>query len=91
MAKKVKKKEASKEEIMMCQGLTSDGQNANRVFVSIGKTINIGNYESFRVDIGMGREVRKGENFNDVKYLIKQQVLKDALTFIGTVEKSLKS
>ena len=50
--KKKKKKKASDRPTIMDGDFStaSNGQNGNRVFVSVGKTINIGNYESIRVE-----------------------------------------
>jgi len=39
----------------------NDGQSGNRVFVAIGKTINMGNYESIRVEVGQGETVNDGD------------------------------
>ena len=39
----------------------SNGQNGNRVFIAVGKTINMGNYESIRVEVGQGVTVDDGD------------------------------
>jgi len=38
----------------------------DKVKISIGKTINIGNYESYRVDIGVEASISPSETFNCV-------------------------
>lgn len=35
---------------------------ADRVKVAIGRTLNAGNYESIRVDVGLEADVREGED-----------------------------
>jgi hypothetical protein len=40
---------------------------SQRISISKGITLNLGNYESFRVDIGIETDVEKGGNF-DVIY-----------------------
>lgn len=61
--KKKSKKKASEKPVVMDGDFSkeNDGQNGNRVFFSIGKTINIGNYESIRVEVGQGMAVDDGD------------------------------
>lgn len=56
----------------------SDGQNGNRVFISIGKTINIGNYESIRIEAGQGMVVENSmeSGFEDAKQVCISEVRK---------------
>jgi len=68
----------------------NDGQNGNRVFVSVGKTINIGNYESVRVEYGEGRTVQDGENLNSVRELVIDRVITGVQELIPIVENALK-
>jgi hypothetical protein len=42
-------------------------RNGDTVFVCIGKTINTGNYESVRLDIGRCRALKDGEDFETVQ------------------------
>jgi len=41
-----------------------DGQGGlpDRVWFQVGQTINIGNYESIRIDVGVAQDVRPGES-----------------------------
>jgi hypothetical protein len=41
------------------------GGMADRVWFSCGLTLNLGNYESARVDAGMATDVRPGEELDD--------------------------
>jgi len=71
-------------------GLVFNGQSANRVFVALGKTINIGNYESFRVDVGRGRVVGEGQDFDKVLRQTKNEVMRDVAELINLVGKLLE-
>jgi len=53
----------------------NDGLSGNRVFVSFAKTINLGNYESMRVEFGVGRVVLEGQEFNAVTDACKDEAL----------------
>lgn len=89
--KKKKKKVSDRPTIMDGNPSTAnDGQNGNRVFVSVGKTINIGNYESVRVEYGEGRTVQDGENFVDVGNECLDKVLEGIQEMIPMVENALK-
>ena len=68
----------------------SDGLNGNRVFVSIAKTINLGNYESLRVEFGVGRIVNDGQVFDDVLSACKLEVGKNLNEMICIVEGNKK-
>ena len=64
MAKSKKKKKKTSASTNVMSGdfsKQSDGQNGDRVFVAIGKTCNIGNYESIRVEVGQGMAVTDGD------------------------------
>jgi hypothetical protein len=39
--------------------------NAARVTVSLGYTLNLGNFQSLRIDLGVEDSERDGENVND--------------------------
>ena len=39
--------------------------NASRVTVSLGYTLNLGNFQSLRIDLGIEDSERDGENVND--------------------------
>lgn len=88
--KKKAKKKVSNDRPVVVEGETStayDGQNGNRVFVSLAKTINMGNYESMRVEYGEGRTVHDGENFADVRNACAKEALENLGEIIQLVEK----
>jgi len=67
-SKKSKKKKKSSSGINVMAGdfaQASDGQNGNRVYFSIGKTCNIGNFESIRVEVGQGMALEAGASLGD--------------------------
>ena len=89
--KKVKKKASERPVITDGDYSTANnGQNCNRVFVSVGKTINIGNYESVRVEYGEGRIVQDGDTFGGVKENCLRAVLDGIQELIPIVEEALK-
>jgi len=51
-----------------------EGTSGNRVFCSMAKTVNIGNYESIRMEFGMSKVIPDGEEFEGVKAAVKQEV-----------------
>ena len=51
-----------------------EGTSGNRVFCSMAKTVNIGNYESIRMEFGMSKVVPDGEEFEEIKTAVKQEV-----------------
>ena len=89
--KKVKKKASERSVITDGDYSTANnGQNGNRVFVSVGKNINIGNYESVRVEYGEGRTVQDGQSFDDVRDNCLRTVLGGIQEMIPIVEEALK-
>ncbi len=42
-----------------------DERNETKVSVTLGYTLNLGNFQSLRVDLGVVDSVRDGENTND--------------------------
>ena len=46
---------------------------ATRVRVSVGKTINMGNYESMRVDVAVEREIPAGTDYRATAKQLGQQ------------------
>lgn len=50
------------------------GLSGNRVWLSIAQTINLGNYESLRIEYGEGRTVNSDESFNSVREIVQQSV-----------------
>ena len=64
---------------------THDGHSGNRVFVSMSKTINIGNYESIRVEYGQGMAVTDGE-YTQAREWCQEEVASAMKEMIGLVE-----
>lgn len=93
MAIKKKKKKKVSDRPTIIDGdfsTANNGQNGNRVFVSVGKTINIGNYESIRVEYGEGRIVQDGDTFSDVRDNCLRTVLGGIQEMIPIIEDALK-
>jgi len=67
-----------------------NSQAANRVWVSLSKTINIGNYESVRAEVGRGRQVDNNTSHDEVYEVLKEEVLTDLADLVETVESVLK-
>lgn len=68
----------------------SNGLSGNRVFVSMSKTINIGNYESLRIEYGFGRTVDDGQMFDDVMAACQDDVTGNLQAMTDVVEKQIK-
>ena len=93
MKKVKKKKKVSGDRPIVSAGdysAATDGLVGNRTFVSISKTINIGNYESIRVECGMGKSVPDGERFDVVFKACRDEALTDLLETVKIVESQLK-
>ena len=69
---------------------SSNGINGNRVFFSMAKTINMGNYESIKVEYGEGRVVECNQSFDDVREEVKNNVMKCLFAMIKIVEDKVK-
>ena len=69
---------------------SSNGVNGNRVFFSMAKTINMGNYESIKVEYGEGRVVECNQSFDDVREEVKTNVMKCLFAMIKIVEDKVK-
>lgn len=92
MGKKKKVKKKASEKPVIQEGDFSkwnDGQNGNRVFVGMSKTINIGNYESIRVEYGQGMTV-DGDDFDSARNKCEQTVI-DALKEMVEIVESGKA
>jgi len=70
--------------------VAKEGQSGNRVFIGFGKTINIGNYESIRVEFGRGSTVSDGQDVNKVKSHILTEVVDGIKEIIKIAEDTLK-
>ena len=48
----------------------------NRLKLSIGRTYNLGNYESLRLDVGLERDVETGmeDHFNDMRIDLEREL-----------------
>lgn len=91
--KKKAKKSANKERPTIFDGDFSEatnGQNGNRVFVSMAKTINIGNYESLKVEYGVGRTVDDGQEFGEVMEACKADAGRSLKEMVKIVEQNIK-
>jgi len=92
MAKKAKKVSNKNRDVVSDGNFAtaSDGLSGNRVFVSCAKTINLGNYESLRVEFGFGRTVPDGEKFADVLNECKVESMRSLNEMVAIVESSTK-
>lgn len=91
--KKSKKKKVSTGRPVISEGdfsAATDGLVGNRVFFAMAKTINIGNYESVRVECGRGKSVPDGEQFDTLFAACKKEVVTDLLEMVNVVEKQFK-
>lgn len=62
---------------------TGTGDEVN---VQVGKTINLGNYETLRVDVGARVRVNSGETFNDAFNRAREMVLQRTQEMIAEVK-----
>ena len=58
----------------------------DRVRYSYGRTINTGNYESARIDVGMSSDVQPGETFNEAMDSIREKVVKEVLDGVREIK-----
>lgn len=70
--------------------VASNGVSANRVFVAMARTINIGNYESIRVEYAEGRAVADGEDWAEARSTLMQTVAVELTTLADAVEAQFK-
>ena len=49
----------------------------DRVRYSYGRTVNTGNYDSTRIDVGVSSDVQPGETFNEAMTRVREEVLKE--------------
>lgn len=62
----------------------------NRVLVNMGKTINIGDYETIRVDYGESREVGDFETFEKARNECAASVVKGLQSLIDLASESFR-
>lgn len=66
------------------------GINGNRVMASISKTINLGNYESIKVEFGISRVVPDGESFEKHKEEVKTEAWVEITDMTNIVEEAME-
>ena len=64
-----------------------NGVSGNRVFVSVSKTVNLGNFESLRVEVGFGRSVEDGQTFKFAFEQCKQDSVIELNGILKTLER----
>lgn len=64
----------------------TNGLSGNRVFILMAKTINLGNYESVRVEFGVGRTVSDGERFDSILSVCRDDVAQNLKEMVQLVE-----
>jgi hypothetical protein len=72
------------------RSVASHGESGNRVFFSMGKTINIGDYETIRVDVGEARTVEDGKKFGPAHARVRRNVQKLLKQIVQMVEESVE-
>jgi len=91
MKKKIKKKKSMRPIITDGDfSKVSNGLSGNRVFVSMAKTINMGNYESLRVEFGIGRTVLEGQPFNSTTEFCKDEAEQNLIEMIEVVKSKFR-
>lgn len=58
-----------------------------RLKVSLGRTLNMGDYESYRVDVGLEAEVEDGRPFNESYQELFEEVSKQLIVATETAKK----
>lgn len=71
-------------------GIAHQGLSGNRVSMAVAKTINLGNYESIRVEYGISRVVPDGEKFETVWAACEGEALSSLTNMIHTIEETMK-
>jgi len=65
-----------------------DGQSAYRMFISVAKTINMGNYESLRIEFGMGCTYQEDKGATEAREALLEEVVEHLTEIISTVTDS---
>jgi len=65
------------------------GLNGNRVWVLIAKTVNLGNYESMRIEWGEGRTIDDEQDREQVRRKLVDDVLTNLMELISVVEETI--
>lgn len=69
----------------------TNGAIGNRVHFTMAKTINIGNYESIRVEYGESRVVQDGESFGNARTKAVTSVMQNLQALADTVTSAMTS
>ena len=64
----------------------SRADSADRIWVCLSKTINIGNYESVRIEYGEGRASTPGEEQNESR----QALIREVVTVLAGLESEVR-
>ena len=83
------KSKTKKKKVVVSEGvpdIAANGISGNRVMIGISKTINIDNYESFKVEYAECRVVQDGEDFKKVRKRLKKRVWFNIRKMIKVVE-----
>lgn len=67
----------------------TSGVNGNRVHFTMAKTINIGNYESMRVEYGESRVVEDGQTWESARSYVVKNVMVQLQVLISAVAESM--
>jgi hypothetical protein len=71
--------------------IAAGGYSGNRVLFGLARTINIGNYESIRVEYGESRVVQDGKSFQSIKKAVIKDVKAMFDSMVEVVEKEYGS
>lgn len=69
---------------------TADIGDPNRVWVSMAKVCNLGNYESLRVEYGAGRAVQSDESYSEAREGLTAEVLGGLAELLELVKSTVK-
>lgn len=84
-----KTKKSAKPERPVVSDTEDDTCGADRVWVCLAKTVNLGNYESLKVEVGRGSSVQPGETHDEVQERITANVAESLFELLSQVQKSL--
>lgn len=96
IAKKSNKKKTTSKRAATAEGGSPGGHiggallrdEGRRVFLAIGKTVNVGNFESVRVDYGESAIVNPGEDAEEVREGLKRTVSSEFEKILEVVEET---
>lgn len=67
----------------------SDGVLGNRVHVSVARTLNLGNYESLRVEYAEGHTLADGESFEEARQAVAAQVTEGLMEMLSVIKEAM--